>query len=102
VYLKRQKGDSMDPRVGRIILRTVQLETNGRLRVLLEGRDCKRINDHVETCAPCYNPNIYLWQNPQLASQDLDQACQFCRKTSKTAGGRMVCFCLISATRGGI
>jgi hypothetical protein len=52
----------MDPRVGRIILIVVSVEGNGR--VLLEGRDRKRIRDHVENCAPCHNPNIDLWQNP--------------------------------------
>jgi hypothetical protein len=85
VYLKRQKADSMDPRVGRTILHIVKVEPNGRL--LLEGRDRKQICDHVENCAPCHNPNIDLWQNPQVAKQDLDQACQVCRKTSVKAGG---------------
>jgi hypothetical protein len=56
VYLKRQKADSMDPRVGRIILRIVEVEPNGRL--LLEGRDCKQIRNHV---AFCHNPNVDLW-----------------------------------------
>jgi hypothetical protein len=91
VYLKRQKADSMDPRVGRIILRVVSVEGNGR--VLLEGRDRKRIRDHVESCAPCHNPNIDLWQNPQLAKQDLDQACQVCKKTSIKAGGLGMLLC---------
>jgi hypothetical protein len=91
VYLKRQKADSMDPRVGRIILRIAKVEPNGRL--LLEGRDCKQIRDHVENCASCHNPNIYLWQNPQLAKQDLDQACQVCRKTSVKAGGLGMLLC---------
>ena len=91
VYLKRQKADSMDPRVGRIILRVVSVEGNGR--VLLEGRDRKRIRDHVENCAPCHNPNIDLWQNPQLAKQDLDQACQVCKKTSIKAGGLGMLLC---------
>jgi hypothetical protein len=85
VYLKRQKFDTMDPRVGRIILRISKVESNGRL--LLEGRDRKQIRDHVENCVPCHNPNIDLWQNPQLAKQDLDQACQVCKKTSVKAGG---------------
>jgi hypothetical protein len=77
VYLNRQKFDSMDPRVGIIISRIIKVESNGRL--LLEGRDRKQIRDHVENCAPCHNPNIDLWQNPQLAKQDLDQACQVCK-----------------------
>jgi hypothetical protein len=76
VYLKRQKADSMDPRVGKIILRIVKVEPNGRL--FLEGRYRKQIRNHVENCAPCHNPNIDLWQNPQLAKQDLNQACQVC------------------------
>jgi hypothetical protein len=91
VYLKRQKFDSMDPRVGRIILRIIKVESNGRL--LLEGRDRKQIRDHVENCAPCHNPNIDLWQNPQLAKQDLDQACQVCKKTSVKAGGLGMLLC---------
>jgi hypothetical protein len=91
VYLKRQKADSMDPRVGRIILRIVEVEPNGRL--LLEGRDRKQIRDHVENCAPCHNPNIDLWQNPQLAEQDLDQACQVCKKTSVKSGGLGMLLC---------
>jgi hypothetical protein len=48
----------MDPRVGRIILKIVSVEGNGR--VLLEGRDRKRIRDHIENCVPCHNPNIDL------------------------------------------
>jgi hypothetical protein len=91
VYLKRQKADSMDLRVGRIILRITKVKGNGRL--LLEGRDRKQIRDHVENCAPCHNPNIDLWQNPQLAKQDLDQACQVCKKTSIKAGGLGMLLC---------
>jgi hypothetical protein len=91
VYLKRQRADLMDPRVGRIILRVVKIEPNGRL--LLEGRDRKQIRGHVENCAPCHNPNIDLWQNPELARQDLDQACQVCRKTSVKAGGLGMLLC---------
>jgi ribosomal protein L37AE/L43A len=91
VYLKRQKADSTDPRVGRIILRIAKVEPNGRL--LLEGRDRKQIRDHVENCAPCHNPNIDWWQNPQLAKHDLDQACQVCKKTSVKAGGLGMLLC---------
>jgi hypothetical protein len=58
VYLKRRKFDSMDPRVGRIILRIVKVESNGRL--LFEGRDRKQIRNHVENCAPCYNPYRFV------------------------------------------
>jgi hypothetical protein len=68
VYLKRQKADSMDPWVGRIILCIAKVEPNGRL--LLEGRNRKQMSDHVQNCAPCHNPNVNLWQNPQLAKQD--------------------------------
>jgi ribosomal protein L37AE/L43A len=91
VYLKRQKFDSMDPRVGKIILRIIKVESNGRL--LLEGRDRKQIRNHVENCAPCHNPNIDLWQNPLLAKQDLDQACQVCKKTSVKARGLGMLLC---------
>jgi hypothetical protein len=81
----------MDPCVGRIILRVVSVEGNGR--VLLQSRAQKRIRDHVENCAPCHNPNIDLWQNPQLAKQDLGHACHVCRKTSIKAGclGMLLC-----------
>ena len=88
VYMKRQKADSMDPRVGRIILRVVSVEPNGLL--ILEGRDRRRIRDHVENCAPCHNPNIDLWQNPQLAREDLDQECQVCHKTKVTKQHKML------------
>jgi hypothetical protein len=91
VYLKRQKADSMDRRVGRIILRIAKVEPNDGL--LLEGCDRKQIRDHVENCAPCHNPNIDLWHNPQLAKQDLDQACQVCKKTSVKAGGLGMLLC---------
>jgi hypothetical protein len=91
VYLKRQRADSMDPRVEKIILRVVKIEPNGRL--LLEGRDRKQFRDHVENCAPSHNPNIDLWQNPQLARQDLDQACQVCQRTSVKAGGSGMLLC---------
>jgi hypothetical protein len=91
VYLKRQRADSMDPRVGRIILRVVKIGPDGRL--LLEGRNRKQIRDHVENCAPCHNPNIDLWQSSQLARQDLDQACQVCRKTSVHAEGLGMLLC---------
>jgi hypothetical protein len=83
--LKRQKADSMDPRVGRIILPITEVEPNGRL--LLEGRDCKQIRGHMENYAPCHNPNIDLWEIPELAKQDLDQVCQLCKKTNVKAGG---------------
>ena len=88
VYLKRQKADSLDPKVGRIILRVAAVEPNGLL--VLEGRDRKRIRDHVENCAPCHNPNIDLWQNPQLAREDLDQECQVCHKTKATKKHQML------------
>ncbi|GAQ91866.1 hypothetical protein KFL_008720010 [Klebsormidium nitens] len=39
VYLKRQKADSMDPRVDRLILRVVSVGSGGSL--VLEGRDKK-------------------------------------------------------------
>jgi ribosomal protein L37AE/L43A len=45
------------------------------------------------TDAPCHNPNIDLWQNPQLAKHDLDQACQVCKKTSVKAGGLGMLLC---------
>jgi ribosomal protein L37AE/L43A len=90
VYLKRQKADSMDPRVGRIILRIAKVEPNGRL--FLEEHDRKQIHDHVENCAPCH-PNIDLWQNPQLAKQDLHQACQVCKKTGVKSEGLGMLLC---------
>ena len=39
VYLKRQKADSLDPRVGRLVLRVKSVGSGGRL--VLEGRDRK-------------------------------------------------------------
>jgi hypothetical protein len=84
VYLKRQKADSMDPRVGRLILRVVSAGSGGRL--VLERRNKKQSREHVENCAPCHNQKIDLWQNPELARRDLDRACQVCRKTAVGAG----------------
>jgi hypothetical protein len=91
VCFKRKKFDSMDPRVGRIILCIIKVESNARL--LLEGRDRKQIRNHVEHCAPCHNSNIDWWQNPQLAKEDLDQASQVCKKTSAKAGGLGMLLC---------
>jgi hypothetical protein len=52
VYLKRQKADSLDPRVGRLVLRVKSVGSGSRL--VLEGRDRKTVRDHVENCArPC-------------------------------------------------
>jgi hypothetical protein len=80
VYLRRQPADSMDPKSGRIILRVKKVL--GTRRLLLEGRDTKTIKEHVENCAPCYNPNIDLFQNPALADQEIDQACKVCQDTA--------------------
>jgi hypothetical protein len=73
VYLKRQKADSLDPRVGRLVLRVKSVGSGGRL--VLEGRDRKLIRDHVENCAPCHLPNLDIWQNPKLARRDVDHGC---------------------------
>jgi hypothetical protein len=51
VYLKHRKADSMDLRVGRIILRIAKGEHNGRL--LLEGRNRKQY--------------AIMWRNAHLA-----------------------------------
>jgi hypothetical protein len=57
VYLKRQKADSLDPRVGRLaVLRVKSVGSGGRL--VLEGRNKKTIRHHVENCAPCHLPNL--------------------------------------------
>jgi hypothetical protein len=58
VYLKRQEADSLDPRVGRLVLRVKSVGSGGRL--VLEGRDRKLIRDHVENCAPCHLPSVSL------------------------------------------
>jgi hypothetical protein len=60
----------MDPRVGILILRVLSAGSGERL--VLEGRDKKQLREYVENCAPCHNPNIDLWQNPELAREDLD------------------------------
>ncbi|GAQ93509.1 hypothetical protein KFL_015960010, partial [Klebsormidium nitens] len=88
VYLRRQKADSLDSNVGRLILKVKAVLDSGPL--VLEGRDKKTIKEHVENCAPCHNPNIDLWQNPRLAQGDLDQACQVCHKVS---GGLNMLLC---------
>jgi hypothetical protein len=88
VYLCRLPADSLDPKVGRLILRVKQDLGNGCL--VLEGQDKKTIKEHVENCAPCNNPNIVLWQNPELAKGDTDQACQVCHKVT---GGTTMLLC---------
>jgi hypothetical protein len=81
VYLKRQKADSLDTRVGRLVLGVKSVGSGGRL--VLEGRDRKLIRDHVENCAPCHLPNLDLWQNPKLARGDVDHGCQVCHLTTR-------------------
>jgi hypothetical protein len=54
VSLKRQKAESLDPRVGRLVMRVKSVGRGGRL--VLEGRDKKTVRDHVENCAPCHLP----------------------------------------------
>jgi hypothetical protein len=88
VYLKRQKADSMDPRVGRLLLRVKSVGSGGRL--VLEGRDKKTVRDHVKNCAPCHLPNLDIWQNPRLARGDVDQSCQVCHQTT---GGATMLLC---------
>jgi hypothetical protein len=88
VYLRPQPADSLDPKVGRLILRVKHDLGNGRL--VLGGRDKKTIKEHVEDCAPCHNPNIDLWQNSELAKGDTDQACQVCHKVT---GGITMLLC---------
>jgi hypothetical protein len=46
VYLRRQKADSLDSNVGRLILKVKEVLDSGRL--VLEGRDKKTIKEHVE------------------------------------------------------
>jgi hypothetical protein len=81
VYLRRQKANSLDSNVGRLILKVKEVLNFGRL--VLEGRDKKTIKEHVENCAPCHNPNIDLWHNSSLAQGDVDQACQVGHKTTR-------------------
>ena len=91
VYLKRQKADSMDPRVGRIILRVTRIDSSGILTS--EGRDGRQIRENVANCAPCHNPNIDLYQNPKLARGDVDYECQVCHSTTKTRKGYRMLLC---------
>jgi hypothetical protein len=70
VYLKRQKADSLDPRVGRLVLRVKSVGSGGRL--VPEGRDRKLIRNHVENWASCHLPNLDIWQIPKLARGDVD------------------------------
>jgi hypothetical protein len=75
VYLKRQKTDSLDPRVRRLVLRVKSGGSGGRL--ILEGRDKKTVRDHVKNCAGVSpspsgylaEPEISAWGcRPQLLS----------------------------------
>jgi hypothetical protein len=73
VYLKRQKADSLDPRIGRFVLRVKSVGSGGRL--VLEGRDKKTVRNHVKNRAPCHLPNLDIWQNPRLARGNIDHTC---------------------------
>jgi hypothetical protein len=88
VYMKRQKADSLDPRVGRLVLRVKSVGSGGRL--VLEGRDKKTVRDHVENCAPCHLLNLNIWQNPRLARGDVVHSCQVCHQTT---GGAIMLLC---------
>jgi hypothetical protein len=80
LYLKRQKADSLDPRVGRSILRVKSIGIGGRL--VLEGRDKNTVTDHVKNWASCHLPNLDIWRNPRLVRGDVDQSCQVCHQTT--------------------
>jgi hypothetical protein len=87
VYLKKQKADSLDPRVGRLVLRVKSVGSGGRL--VLEGWDRKLIRDHVENCASYHLP-LDIWHNPKLARGDVDHGCQVCHLTT---GGSTMLLC---------
>jgi hypothetical protein len=88
VYLNWQQADSLDLRVGRLVLKVKSVGSGGRL--ILEGHDRKTIRDHVENYAPCYLPNLNIWQNPKLARGDVDHSCQVCHLTT---GGSIMLLC---------
>jgi hypothetical protein len=88
VYMKRHKADSLDPRVGRLVLRVKSVGSGGRL--VLKGRDKKTARDHVENCAPCHLPNLDIWQNPRLERGNVDHSCQVCHQT--TSGVTMLLY----------
>jgi hypothetical protein len=88
IYLKRQKADSLDPRVGRLVLIVKSVGSGGRL--VLKGHDKKTVRDHVENCAPCHLPNLDIRQNPRLARGDVDHSCQVCHQTT---GGATMLLC---------
>jgi hypothetical protein len=59
VYPKRQKADSLDPRVGRLVLRVKSVDSGGRL--VLEGRDKKTVEDQCrELCSVSPSRSGYL------------------------------------------
>jgi hypothetical protein len=68
VYLKQQKADlSLDTRVGRLVWRVKSLGSGGRL--VLEGRDKKKVRDHVENCAPCHlSPQFGYLTEPEASA----------------------------------
>jgi hypothetical protein len=85
-YLKRQKANSLDPSVGRLILRVKPVGSGGRL--VMGERDKKTVRDHVHYCAPCHLPNLNVWQNPRLAHRDVDHNYQVRRQI--TSGSTML------------
>jgi hypothetical protein len=88
VYLKRKKADSLDPRVGRLVLRVKSVGSGSRL--VLEGRDKKTVRDHVENCAPCHLPNLDIWQKPEVSAWGCRHSCQVCHQTT---GGATMLLC---------
>jgi hypothetical protein len=77
VYLRRQPFDSTDVSVSREAYKVHQVGPNGRM--VLQGADGTLFKEHLENCAPCYNPNIDLTVDPTLTTVPADHPCQVCR-----------------------
>jgi hypothetical protein len=59
VYLKRQKADSLDPRVGRLVLRVKSVGSGGRL--VLEGRDKKTVCETMSRTVLLVTSRIWIY-----------------------------------------
>jgi hypothetical protein len=89
VYLKRQKADSLDPRVGRLVLRVKSVGSGGRL--VPEGRDKKTVRDHVEPLCSVSPPASGYLAEPKASTWGCRR--QLSRLPLQTTGGSTMLLC---------
>jgi hypothetical protein len=93
VYLRRQPSDSTDVSVSRGAYKVRQVGVNGR--IVLQGADGTLFKEHLETCAPCHNPNIDLSTvDPTLTTVPANHPCQVCRGAGNPERMLLCDYCL--------